>query len=77
MISIVLAFWTKWRWWVLGGGVLALLAFTNYRTWSATRAACELRTLKETVKDEKTLHKIRNNRPDDAALIDSLRKGKF
>lgn len=43
----------------------------------AGKNACEVKILKETIVVKDKMNEVRNNRPDDAALFDSLRSGTF
>lgn len=79
MIGIIAAWWLKRRLliYVVGGLLLATNLTTAVFVWSKTSSSCETSALKATVKDEGELNEIRNRRPDDAKLLDSLHNGTF
>lgn len=58
-------------------GISSFVGFVYWKGWSDKSDTVVIEDLKETVKDQEALNEIRNNRPTDDELIDSLLSGTF
>jgi hypothetical protein len=57
--------------------ILSILGYTYWKGGADKEDKIILKDLQETVKDQEALNEIRNNRPDDDELINSLLSGTF
>jgi len=57
--------------------ILGLLGYVYSKGRTDVKRDVEVTTLKKTVKDQEALNEIRNNRPSDTDLLDSLHNGTF
>lgn len=62
---------------LIGFSIMSFIGYVYWKGRSDKADEVELENLKVTVKDQEDLNEIRNNRPDDATLIDSLLSGSF
>lgn len=56
---------------------LSILGYVYWKGGADKEDEIILKDLEVTVQQQEDLNEIRNNRPNDAALIDSLRSGEF
>lgn len=74
---MIIAWWLRWRWYAIALAWTISILATGYKVWDWTKDDCRVSALEKTVSDEKDLHEIRNNRPDNDGLFDILRHGSF
>lgn len=66
-----------WSYVIVVGVVGAILAAVYFKGGEDKEDTIILKDLEETVEQQEVLNEIRNNRPNDIELINSLRSGTF